>query len=105
MNGSARQLPISVATRSAPTSGSSCRSASSSRKPTPLVVLRELASHGGEQRRDLGVRLLDRAGEELEHAGAIVGQRDRKGRGGRQAGALGVSVAREAPVRGDVGDP
>ncbi len=71
----------------------------------PLEVLGELPADGGEHRRDEGVGLLDRVGVELEHAGAVVGERDRERDRGRQAGAQRVGLARHDPVRRHVGHP
>ena len=61
-----------------------------------LEVLRELAADGGEHRRHLGVRLADAVREELDHAGAVVGDGDREGGRGHQAGAARGRGARLA---------
>ena len=74
-------------------------------EPAALEVLRELPADRREHRDDLRVRLLDRGGEELEHARAVVGERDRERRGRRQPGAQRVRLARHVAVGGDVRRP
>ena len=67
-------------------------------------VLRELAADGGEQRRDLGVGLVDVGRQELDHALEAVGQRERERDGRAQLRAARPARPRRALAR-QVRDP